>query len=307
MKGWMAAMAMFLLVAGCGPKSSERNLQEAYRKARVGDWEQVLALTAPRVKDVPNDIGAKALKSLALLNVKRDDPESMEEAITLMRQAVSASPTRYDYQLAYGWLLLNLERYDEALQPLRAAYDLHIKVDKSKVIGQDVQGTIKYALAVCCMKNHLFDEAIKYFEQSLKSTPYNAWPSIYSNIGCCYVCKKDLQKAMEWMGKAYTKAQENSKIRGADGKLAGPYEDLDAIAVNMAVISDYLSFPNLNRVNSTLYLGPSIQWYAYAESLLRQRLVASQDQEERASIQKQISTISIRRNGLMTKRRNSGK
>ena len=306
MKKWMAAMAMLLLVAGCSPKSSERNLQEAYRKARVGDWEQVLALTAPRVKDVPNDIGAKALKSLALLNVKRDDAESMEEAVTLMRQAVNAYPTRYDYQLAYGWLLLNLERYDEALQPLRTAYDLHIKVDKSKVIGQDVQGTIKYALALCCMKNRLYDDAIKYFEQSLKSTPYSTWPSIYSNIGCCYACKSDFQKAMEWVSKSYTRAQENSKIRGTDGKLPGPYEDLDAIAVNMAVISDYLSFPNFNRVNSALYLGPSIQWYTYAESLLKNRLVDSQDPKERAAIQKQVSSLENRRNGLM-RRQKAGK
>ena len=306
MKKWMAAMAMLLLVAGCGPKSSERNLQEAYRKARVGDWEQVLALTAPRVKDVPNDIGAKALKSLALLNVKRDDAESMEEAVTLMRQAVNAYPTRYDYQLAYGWLLLNLERYDEALQPLRTAYDLHIKVDKSKVIGQDVQGTIKYALALCCMKNRLYDDAIKYFEQSLKSTPYSTWPSIYSNIGCCYACKSDFQKAMEWVSKSYTRAQENSKIRGTDGKLPGPYEDLDAIAVNMAVISDYLSFPNFNRVNSALYLGPSIQWYTYAESLLKNRLVDSQDPMERAAIQKQVSSLENRLNGLK-RRQKAGK
>ena len=306
MKKWMAAMAMLLLVAGCSPKSSERNLQEAYRKARVGDWEQVLALTAPRVKDVPNDIGAKALKSLALLNVKRDDTESMEEAVTLMRQAVNAYPTRYDYQLAYGWLLLNLERYDEALQPLRTAYDLHIKVDKSKVIGQDVQGTIKYALALCCMKNHLYDDAIKYFEQSLKSTPYSTWPSIYSNIGCCYACKSDFQKAMEWVSKSYTRAQENSKIRGTDGKLPGPYEDLDAIAVNMAVISDYLSFPNFNRVNSALYLGPSIQWYTYAESLLKNRLVDSQDPMERAAIQKQVSSLENRLNGLK-RRQKAGK
>ena len=306
MKKWMAAMAMLLLVAGCGPKSSERNLQEAYRKARVGDWDQVLALTAPRVKDVPNDIGAKALKSLALLNVKRDDAESMEEAVTLMRQAVNAYPTRYDYQLAYGWLLLNLERYDEALQPLRTAYDLHIKVDKSKVIGQDVQGTIKYALALCCMKNRLYDDAIKYFEQSLKSTPYSTWPSIYSNIGCCYACKSDFQKAMEWVSKSYTRAQENSKIRGTDGKLPGPYEDLDAIAVNMAVISDYLSFPNFNRVNSALYLGPSIQWYTYAESLLKNRLVDSQDPMERAAIQKQVSSLENRLNGLK-RRQKAGK
>ena len=227
-------IAMMAVVAGCSPKSSERNMIEAHRLAKAGEWRDVLDLTTQRVKDVPGDMNAKVLKALALMNVHSDNPDLREEAVDLMRQVTSANPDRYDYQLVYGWILLNYGRTSDALLPLKTAYDLHINnVDKNAVIGQDVQGTIKYALAVCHRKNKMYPEAIKFYEQALKSTPYSNWPSIYSDIGICYVLQKNYVKAMEWVNKARNLAAKvNSET---DEK----YADLDILTLNMAIIRNW--------------------------------------------------------------------
>ena len=286
---YLTSLALALLLAGCGAKSSERGMQEAYKRAKEGNWEKVLELTAPRVRDVPGDMGAKALKSLALLHLKgKEDTVSMDEAVELMRQALDAYPKRYDYQFAYGWLLLNLERYEEALPHLREAYDLHIQVDKSKVIGQDVQGNIKYALALCYAKTRQYNEAIKYFGQAQKSSPHKNWPAIDANIGACYCCLGEDTKAVQWMDKAYYKALEENKKIGEDGKPMPPYPDMDIIAINQAVAHEYLGDDkNLTK-----------DWYTYAEQLLREKLVVTQDIRERAKINNLLGTIAKRKTQL---------
>lgn len=282
-------IAMMAVVAGCSPKSSERNMIEAHRLAKAGEWQDVLDLTTQRVKDVPGDMNAKVLKALAIMNTNGDNSDLREEAVDLMRQATSTEPERYDYQLVYGWILLDYGRTSDALLPLKTAYDLHIKeVSKDAVIGQDVQGTIKYALAVCYRKNKMYPEAIKFYEQALKSTPYSNWPSIYSDIAICYVLQKNYAKAMEWCNKARNLAAK------VNSETAEKYPHTDLITLNLAIIHDYLSWPANNKANSAAFVNASITWYRQAKKEFSQKYKETDDVAEKTDIQRKMLLIDKR-------------
>ncbi|MBQ7650160.1 MAG: hypothetical protein IJS15_04330 [Victivallales bacterium] len=304
-----------LMLSGCGLSNSSQNISEAYNAARKGDWEKAKGIAEHRIKEVPTDIDAAALLSLALFYTERDNPESMNRAMNYIRQAVTGRPERYDLALVYGWMLLNSGLNAEAKQPLQTAYDLHL--NEKAPIGQETQGTIKYALGICCLRNNTFDDAERYLTQALKSTPYSTWSRIYSDIGCSMAYRQDYAKAFEFMNKAIAleksrgllRTQKIAELEQLKAKNAteasikkkqkeidelAPDEQMYVVYLNMTVICDYLSYRDYNPENPEVFRNGVPRWYIFVKNALNDAKAKTNSAKEKAEFTRLVSDIDRR-------------
>ncbi|MBR4220971.1 MAG: hypothetical protein IKR81_07440 [Victivallales bacterium] len=253
-----------LLWYGCGAGDTKNVMKAAKRAASNQQWASVRELTEKRLRAVPTDNDASVLLALSLFYTDRGNPTSIDRAINCMRQVLTRETQRYDLHFVYGWILLNTGRTQEARVPLQAAYDLHFK--DPHTMGQDSQGLVKYALGRCCMMNSLFADALKYYEQAVKSTGFNDWVTLYNDMACCHAFLGNYASAMECMNLALQKDAQNKaalakeRAKKKDAPLyENPYEYL--LTVNTAVVCDYLSYPQLNPDNASAYRAVRVGWY----------------------------------------------
>ena len=287
--------AVSLLWYGCGMGDTKNAVKRAESAAARQDWKTVRELTEKRHRDVPTDNDATVLLALSLFYTERDKPASIEQAISYMRQVLTDEHQRYDLQFIYGWILLNTGHFQEARVPLQNAYELHLK--DPHVMGQDSQGFVKYALGRCCMMNSLFKEALTYYEQAAKSMGFNDWVTLYNDMACCYAFIGDYASAMKCLLLASQKEEYNKQLSEAERKKhpeTPPYENPYAylLAVNTAVVCDYLSFPQVNPGNAAAYKAVRQDWYVKAEgsvAMVVQSSVNAAQQQWLYNLLKQLS------------------
>lgn len=307
--------SMAFLMFGCGLSDSSQSMSDAYNAARSGDWEKAKGIAEHRIKEVPTDIDAAALLSLALFYTERDNPESMNRAMNYIRQAVTDKPDRYDLSLVYGWMLLNSGMNPEAKEPLQMAYDLHLNEKTS--IGQETQGTIKYALGICCLRNNTFDDAERYLTQALKSTPYSTWSRIYSDIGCSLAYRQDYKKALDFMNKAIALEKSRAELRtrkiaeleqlkaknATEISIKKKQEEVDELApddhmyivyLNMTIICDYLSYKEYNPENPQEFRNGVPPWYSFVKKTINDAKSKTNSAREKAELTRLISDIDRR-------------
>lgn len=317
---YFGGIVLALVLAGCGMTDSSQNMRNAYEAAKKGDWETVKVAAEKRWREVPTDNDAAVLLSLALFYTERDNDESMNRAINCIRQAVTALPDRYDVAYIYGWMLMSMNRFPQANAPLTKAYELHMKDRNS--IGQETQGAIKYALGMCCLRNNTFDKAENYLSQATRSTPYSSWSRLYSDIACALVYSHKYTEALNFLNKAMTVENRRAELRKAKmaelkemkAKAAAPnviekkQREIDELAedecyyitiLNMAIVCDYLSYPQFNSQNPDAFRNSVPQWYNYAKQqiqVVRGKTVNAKQQVELdrtiARIDKRLVAIS---------------
>ena len=236
-----------LALFSCQPVDLEKELRLGSVAAKKNDWKTALAKAELCLDNVPSSADAAILKSLSLFMLHGDNAEELDKALELIRQVTKEHPERYDAFLVHGWILLCKGRLDEAITPLKKAYELQLDVS-NKNVTQVVQGTINYALGTAYMYNNIPDAAEKHLLTATKSTPYNTWYSIYASLGVTAFYKGQHKKALDYMVKA----------RGMAPK------DEYAVAVNIAVLVDYLSYSQFNKVNPKVYAAQRQNWYRYA-------------------------------------------
>lgn len=287
-----------LLWFGCGAGDTNNTMKLAVKAASTQQWKTVRELSEKRLRAVPTDNDAYVLLALSLFYTERDNPVSIDRAISCMRQVLTSETQRYDLHFIYGWILLNTGRYQEARIPLQAAYELHFK--EPHTMGQDSQGMVKYALGRCCMMNSLFDEALKYYEQAAKSTGLNDWVTLYNDMACCHAFLGDYISAMNSLNLAIEKERINKeaseKARKKDPKLPpynNPYEYL--LTVNTAVVCDYLSYPQINPGNAAAYSAVRLGWYGKAEGLIAEVAKNSVNASQQQALHNILKQINLRK------------
>ena len=206
----MACVFGMVLLGGCGDGGSGHALADALRMARRGDWADALPIAEKRVREVPTDSDAVAFLALCLFH-NGEGADSRNRAMNLMRQAADALPERYDIQYAYGVMLFEAKSYTDAMQPLKRAYELHLKEEHS--IPQETQGDVKYALGMCCLRNNKFADAAKYLEQAARSNPYAFWPDVQNDIAVSLFFQGKYLEAMNALDAAM-------KLNAANARLA---------------------------------------------------------------------------------------
>ena len=239
----LCSLALF----SCQPVDLEKELRLGMAAARKNDWKTALAKAERCLDNVPSSADAAILKSLSLFLLHGNNAEELDKALELIRRVTKEHPERYDAFLVHGWILMNKGRLDEAITPLKKAYELHLDVS-NKDVTQVVQGTINYALGMAYMHNNILDNAEKHLLTATKSTPYNKWYSIYASLGILEYNRGHYKKALEYM------------VKAKDLAPAGEY----SIAVNIAVLMDYLSYRQFNSNNPKVYAAQKQNWYRYA-------------------------------------------
>ena len=239
----LCSLALF----SCQPVDLEKELSLGAAAAKKNDWKTALAKAELCLDNVPSSADAAILKSLSLFMLHGDNAEEVDKALELIRQVTKEHPKRYDAFLVHGWILFNKNRLDEAIAPLQKAYELQLDVT-NKNVTQVVQGTINYALGIAYMYNNVPDAAEKHLSTAIKSTPYNTWYSIYASLGVTAFYKGQHKKALDYMVKAREMAPK----------------DEYAVAVNIAIMVDYLSYSQFNKVNANVYAAQRKNWYQYA-------------------------------------------
>ncbi|MBO4344776.1 MAG: hypothetical protein J5833_03410 [Victivallales bacterium] len=315
------ALAVFVM-SGCGFTDSSQSVNDAYNAAKRGEWDKVKAATERRLKEVPTDNDAAALLSLALFYSERENPESMNRAMNYIRQAVTAMPERYDLAFVYGWMLLNSGRSPEAKKPLQDAYDMHLN-DKNS-IGQETQGSIKYALGLCCLRNNTFDDAEKYLTQSVKSTPYASWSRLYSDIACSLVYRQKFKDALSFLNKAMEVEKSRAALRAklieeynrmkasnaTEAALEKKKKEIDELApdecmyvtyLNMAIVCDYLSYSTFNAENPADFRASVPAWYAFAKKSIMDAKKNTKSAKEQVEFNRLVANID-RRVALLTRK-----
>lgn len=245
-------LSLSVLLLSCSPFDLNGELSEAITEAKLasnpipakigkngeilvpgkrGDWRAVLSIVDRCLFEAPNCVDAKALKALALSNLIGQEGVDMEDAIELARQASTLEPDRYDLKFIYGWVLLQAGRTNDAIDPLKKAYGMHcIPNGNSKAVTQVSAGAIKYALGECYFRNNVYDEALKYFNEAIKHTPYMGWQSLHNNIAYIYFLRQDF----------------GNMARIFERKDIFNNKDSYAFCINKGVLWDYLSFPKYN-------------------------------------------------------------
>ena len=309
----LASIAFFMY--GCGFSDSAQSINDAYNAAKRGDWEKTKSIAEHRIKEVPTDIDAAALLSLALFYTERDNPESMNRANNYIRQAVTEKPDRYDLAFVYGWILLNTGHTPESKQPLQAAYDLHLNEKAS--IGQETQGTIKYALGLCCLRNNTFDDAERYLNQAIKSTPYSTWSRLYSDIACSLAYNQNYKEALGFLNRAITVEKSRADLRkkklaeleqlkannAPEDARKKKQEEIDELApdecmyivfLNMAVVCDYLSYRAFNPESPEDFRAGTPTWYNYAKNAINAAKAKTNSAKEKADFNRLTAEIDRR-------------
>ena len=236
-----------LVLFSCQPVDLDKELRLGIAAAKNNDWEKALAKAELCLDNVPSSADAAILKSLSLFLLHYNNAEDVEKALELIRQVTKEHPDRYDAFLVHGWILMNKNRLDEAIMPLKRAYELQLD-PSNKNVTQVVQGTINYALGITYLRNNIFEDAEKHLLTAIKSTPYNEWYSIYASLGVIAYNRGQYRKALDYMVKARELAPK----------------DEYAIAVNIAVLMDYLSYRKFNPSNPKVYAAQRQNWYRYA-------------------------------------------
>ena len=308
-----------VFLSGCGIKDSAQSMDDAYKAAKRGDWAAVKPVAERRIKEAPTDNDAAALLSLALFYTERNNPESINRAMNYIRQAATAMPERYDLALAYGWMLVSTGQYAMAKEPLQNAYELHL--NETKTIGQETQGTIKYALGLCCLRNNTFDEAEKYLSLATKSTPFASWSRLYSDIACSLVYRQKFKDALGFLNKAREVEVSRAKLRkqkiddlkrlkenkASETEIRKLEKEIDELApdeyfyvvyLNMAIVVDYLSYKQFNPDNPGDFTASAPAWYAFAKKSIleaKAKLRSAKEQEELnrivASIDRRLAVL----------------
>jgi len=266
-----------LCLTGCRPMDIRQELTKARKAAETGKWPEALAITKNCLKEVPGNLDATVLCALCMFQAQRTEAAAVEKSLELLNQAVALAPERYDIQLIYGWELLQLGRSKEALGPLRRAYELHQKPENIAYVPQQVQGSVKYLLGECCRLNNLNEEAITYFLQASHSTPFNSWPELYNNLAVLSLLSKKPFDAVKWLKQAQALAPQDCKV-----------------AVNTAVICDFLSYPEYNAQSYANYQQARVQWYAYAQELVKHKAASTPSVAEKASLQQVERDLTLR-------------
>ena len=260
--------AAALVLAGCRPMDVRQELTKASKAAEKGNWTEALDITENCLKEVPGHLDATVLRALCLFQAQRTEAAAVEKSLELLLQASALAPERYDIQLIYGWELLQLGRSKEALGPLRRAHELHQKPENIAYVPQQVQGSIKYLLGECCRLNNLNAEAITYFALASHSTPFNSWSELYNNLAVLSVLSGKTLEAVQWIRQAQTLKPMDSKV-----------------AINTAVICDFLSYPEFNAKSFKEYQQARLQWYAYAREMIKSRISATASVAEKSALQ----------------------
>ncbi|MBR0458152.1 MAG: tetratricopeptide repeat protein [Victivallales bacterium] len=248
------------LLTGCRPLDVPRELQNACKFAEEQKWDEAIAIADKCLAAVPGNVDATALKSLCLFKAKLGNAESVDHALELISQAVALAPDRYDIQFIHGWELLMAKRPKEAMAPLRKAYDLHLRKENAAHVPQKVQGAIKFYLGECCYRNNLYAEAARYQEQALSSSPFDQWPSLYNNIAVFSRNAGRIYEATGFVAKAQKMAPQDWTI-----------------ALNMAVLNDYMSDKRYNPASADAYRATVPGWYNYSRSLLHRQYAGTKN------------------------------
>ena len=151
---------------------------------------------------------------------------------------------------------------------MRRAYELHQKPENIAYVPQQVQGTVKYLLGECCRLNNLNADAITYFSLASHSTPFNSWPELYNNLAVLSVLSGKALEAVQWIRQAQT-------LSPMDGR----------VAINTAVICDFLSYPEFNAKSFREYQQARLQWYAYAREMIKSKAAATASVAEKSALQ----------------------
>ena len=302
-------------MCGCGFTDSSQSINDAYNAARRGDWEKVKEITERRNKVVTADFDSFALLSLALFYTERDNPDSMERAQNLIRQAMDAKPERYDFALLYGFMLLNSGQVSKAKEQLLKAYNLHLNEKNS--IGQETQGTIKYALGLCCLRNRTYEDAEKYLSQAIKSTPYSTWSRVYSDIACSLVYRGKYTEALAFLNQAIAVEQSRAKLRvrkmkeletliasnASEADIKKKQDEIDELApdermyvifLNMSIVCDYLSYKRYNPDSPEDFRDGVPAWYNYTKQLVNEAKAKTDSAKEKAELTRIVSEIDRR-------------
>lgn len=244
-----------LMLFSCRPIDLEREIKEASGAAKKGDWKTALEKAETCLDNVPSHPDAALLKGLALFNLHGSDPAKTAMALDNVKRVTQEHPERYDAWFIYGWILFNSNHINDSIYALRKAYELQMKPENAKNVTQVSQGAIMYTLGQACLMNNLSAEADKMLQLAAKRTPYNSWASIASNIGYIKFYGHKYKESLSWMNKAL-------KMRPNDY----------AIALNMAVIVDILSYEAYNKENPGAFADKRKGWYQYALKLINTEL-----------------------------------
>lgn len=264
--GFFAIWGLVYL-AGCGPVDVKREMKEAYAAARKGDWKSAMKKADRCLDEVPGDVNASAMKSVCLLNMQSSEPDRLERALELARQATTAAPERYDLWLLRGTILMAMGHVSDARAPLQRAYELHMKPELAAGIGQEAQGTVKYMFGLCCMLNGSYEETLRYWKQAVKSTPFSNWPALYNDIA---VISYNLGIAaggkLQYLTDASVFANTAVKVISGNAKKSPELNpsELSFVYANVAVLCDVMSMPGLNNPRASDYEKVRGQWYAFA-------------------------------------------
>ena len=248
----IALLSCCLALFSCQPIDLDKELREGAKAAAGNDWKTALKKAELCLDNAPSSADAAILKSLSLFMVHGNNAEDLEKSLELIRQVTKEHPERYDAFLVHGWILLNKNRVVESIEPLKKAYALHLSPE-NKNVPQTVQGSINYILGCASFYNNLFPDAEKHLEQALKRTPYKDWASIYSNLGSIAYYQGNVPKAIGYMQKAQKLAPRDY-----------------AIAVNMAVLVDFMSYKQYNSKNYQAYAAQKQGWYRNALSCIQE-------------------------------------
>lgn len=127
------------------------NLGAAYE--RLGEFDKAVSEFKGIIKEVPDH--ALALNYVGYMYA--DSGINLDEALTMIRKAVSIDPENGAFLDSYAWVLYRLGRYDEALVQMKKA----MEKDNSDPVLFDHQGDILAALNDLALARQSWEKALE--------------------------------------------------------------------------------------------------------------------------------------------------
>ncbi len=173
----MMSVVVALAAAGC--LNVKEKLQEASQAVVQGDFKTGYEITGRILKKEKGNVPALILNGWCAYQGGKYD-----ESLARLDEATRLAPEDYSANLYYGMVLSLAGRYEQALVPLRKAYQL-----RSLPRDQNLENLL-ILLARSCLEQHL-EEGTRYLQALLVFDNMRGNPDVYNALGYLYT---DLQK-----------------------------------------------------------------------------------------------------------------
>ena len=192
--------ALLLCLGGCSRVDANALLVEAGKAAAEGRFSDAIELTEQCLPHMPSNTDLLILRGYCLYQDQRG-----EEAVVFMERAAQVAADEFLPQYFHGWLLTQIGRHGDAVEPLENALVL-LRADESEFF-REYEPQVLVLLARCCLEKNLFSKGIRHLQTLRRFKHYGNGPELYNSLGVLWLKQQNYTNALDSFEEARSRSQ----------------------------------------------------------------------------------------------------